>query len=680
MVETTCLKVFRSLIPLVVLFVVPLGALRAEGPDLSNMMPILNERFVEPLQRYDGRQGLWSTLPRRRQLVTNGSSSGFWDKGVFAPHAEAELVDTIETTSEGLALRTVHVPKSLRSELDAYLKKTRQGDFSNQIRYFVGQINTHETWAQRYGYFEITARIPIGKGRWPAFWLTDAGPGWPPELDIFEAYGKGLVRPTDHDNIFHAALHFEQRNEDGKLVSGDVRNPFVKIDGTPQAPNFLEDYKGGHHAFQRVIDAQKDLGADIYGRFNTYAAHWTPETVTYYFGPDPDTLKPIYKIPTPPGAHTPMYLIANDQFTTQGHWWEPDPAELDRVVTPENALLIRQIKVQALRPTVEIGVDQPDPGSSVISGTTGSDWIEPGIGFDIVNPGGGADTLFLERGIDGKVINGFDAKDELVLVGYPFESPDDAFSRLTQVGRDVWLPSGADPANPQTLIFRDRQIGEFRPAQFRTIWPIARKNWAADAALDGEHIKYSGDGKPVLALHSGSKISDAGMRATLVGGSGPDHYYVAHADTVITERFASGIDTLTTYVSYRLPDHVEHGIAEGSGAFLAGNDRDNRLHAAASNVTLAGGLGDDLYVIEPGAEAVIQIEKGRGHDRLVGLKSGDSVGFARQLSANQKQWQSEKRPNGLRIWFSDAQSLMIVGDPEELNRRFPMAERVVKQE
>ena len=57
------------------------------------------------------------------------------------------------------------------------------GKFKSRI------LTTAEKFSQTYGYFEIEAKLPIGRGPWPAFWLlnSDTPPG-EPEIDIMEAY------------------------------------------------------------------------------------------------------------------------------------------------------------------------------------------------------------------------------------------------------------------------------------------------------------------------------------------------------------------------------------------------------------------------------------------------------------------------------------------------------------
>lgn len=57
--------------------------------------------------------------------------------------------------------------------------------------YYGGAITTKFSFAQQFGYFEIEARLPKGKGMWPAFWLMPLDGAWPDagEIDVFEGLG-----------------------------------------------------------------------------------------------------------------------------------------------------------------------------------------------------------------------------------------------------------------------------------------------------------------------------------------------------------------------------------------------------------------------------------------------------------------------------------------------------------
>lgn len=57
-----------------------------------------------------------------------------------------------------------------------------------------GMISSHNKFSFTYGYIEIRAKFPGGKGVWPAFWLMPQTHQWPPEFDVAEYYaGRRLM-------------------------------------------------------------------------------------------------------------------------------------------------------------------------------------------------------------------------------------------------------------------------------------------------------------------------------------------------------------------------------------------------------------------------------------------------------------------------------------------------------
>jgi beta-glucanase (GH16 family) len=67
----------------------------------------------------------------------------------------------------------------LRAKREAYAGKA----------YTSGIITTQGRFAQQYGVAEVRAKLPAGKGLWPAFWLLPNPTGWPPEIDVMENLG-----------------------------------------------------------------------------------------------------------------------------------------------------------------------------------------------------------------------------------------------------------------------------------------------------------------------------------------------------------------------------------------------------------------------------------------------------------------------------------------------------------
>jgi beta-glucanase (GH16 family) len=130
------------------------------------------------------------------------------------------------------------------------------------FRYVSGIITTYPSFAQTYGYFEMRARLPAGRGLWPAFWLLPVSQRWPPEIDVFETVGQ---RPEEVAMTLHSGA-------------------------------------GGRHS--QVQHTHR--GIDTSAGFHTYGLAWTPATITWYLDG-----RRVAQAETPPDMHQPMYMLAN---------------------------------------------------------------------------------------------------------------------------------------------------------------------------------------------------------------------------------------------------------------------------------------------------------------------------------------------------------------------------------
>jgi hypothetical protein len=134
--------------------------------------------------------------------------------------------------------------------------------------YYGGAITTKFSFAQKYGYFEIEARLPTGKGMWPAFWLMPVAGAWPDagEIDVIE----GL---------------------------GDPRTIFCTV------------IAGRHKKTTRVR-----LAFDAAAGFHRYGISWSAKELIWYVD-----RQPVARAPTPAALTThKAYMIAN--LAVGGAW------------------------------------------------------------------------------------------------------------------------------------------------------------------------------------------------------------------------------------------------------------------------------------------------------------------------------------------------------------------------
>ncbi|MDB5887674.1 MAG: hypothetical protein JWM03_546 [Rhodocyclales bacterium] len=202
-----------------------------------------------------------SRYRHERNVVINSEKQIYVDPAYAGLGAESLGIQPFQIANGILTIRAEPTPPAL-------VKKLAQ-------RYTSGCITSELTHWQTYGYFEMRAHLPRGKGFWPAFWLLPKRLTWPPEIDILEGSGArprgihvGLIDPTIKD-----------------VTTG------IWVDNT--------------------IDSTDG--------FHVYAAEWTHEKIVYLIDG-----KQVFQV-APHGIHEDMYLLANLALGSKDPGWIPDP-------------------------------------------------------------------------------------------------------------------------------------------------------------------------------------------------------------------------------------------------------------------------------------------------------------------------------------------------------------------
>ena len=154
--------------------------------------------------------------------------------------------------------------------------------------YATGAAQTMGKFSQKYGRFEMRAKLPAGQGMWPAFWLLPQDSpygGWPVsgEIDVMEALGH-------QPSIAHATLHW------GDSGGNDTGEGFE----CAVSPNYSDDY-------------------------HTYTLEWAENSMAIYF--DGTLCHDFTSWSSPLGFpkpfDQPFYMIVN--LSVGGEWpGEPD--------------------------------------------------------------------------------------------------------------------------------------------------------------------------------------------------------------------------------------------------------------------------------------------------------------------------------------------------------------------
>ncbi|MBL7895709.1 MAG: glycoside hydrolase family 16 protein [Bacteroidia bacterium] len=147
---------------------------------------------------------------------------------------------------------------------------------NSPYKYQSGVISS--TWTAKYGYYEISAKLPVGMGYWPAFWIWGMGDTpycWYNEIDIVE--NGGLVSSLGNQMGFNYWYY-----------PSPVSPPCPALPSCP----------GGS-----VIPPGIDVGTNIANE-HKYAVFWEPDRFTYFFDDSP-----VFSVDNDP-AHVPSHSLS----------------------------------------------------------------------------------------------------------------------------------------------------------------------------------------------------------------------------------------------------------------------------------------------------------------------------------------------------------------------------------
>ncbi len=159
-------------------------------------------------------------------------------------------------------------------------------------RYTSASVNTRNTASWTYGRFEIRAKMPRGKGTWPALWFlsplrTPNVPG-PPQPRL--PNGREIEGPYRGPN-------------QGESSQGEID----LMESWGSHPNEIAVHVHGTKGPTPSVEVPVD---DLYGKFHVYALEWFPDRMDFFL--DDRKILTYKKNPATGWAFDhPMYLIMN---------------------------------------------------------------------------------------------------------------------------------------------------------------------------------------------------------------------------------------------------------------------------------------------------------------------------------------------------------------------------------
>lgn len=219
------------------------------APDGRPLTLVFSDDF-QVFRPWTGCDGIWRATLDGSQFSHDRRSHTVDDEVGRCADSATSGFDPFSIDGGVLEITAQRTPMSVGTSIEGY-------------PYVSGLISTQPSFSQTYGYFEMRAELPQGKGLWPAFWMLPKDDSWPPELDVVESIG-------DPSHVYMTA-HSKQEKSLG-----------VEARITPHV-------------------------------FHTFAVSWDRRDLIWYIDGGE-----AGRVPTPEDMHKPMYMLAN--LAVGGNW------------------------------------------------------------------------------------------------------------------------------------------------------------------------------------------------------------------------------------------------------------------------------------------------------------------------------------------------------------------------
>jgi beta-glucanase (GH16 family) len=499
------------------------------------------------------------------------------------------------------------------SQLDIQANPAAGGGYTS------GLITTEPSFSQTYGYFDMRAELPAGKGLWPAFWMLPTDKSWPPEIDALEAFGGPNASGEGGTNQAHVGV--------------------ISSDGSQN--------NGGWQT----------VNGDITTGYHDYGVMWDPQHITYYIDG-----QQVFQTATPTDANKPMYMLAN--LAVGGNWpGSPDgsntwPADMkiDYIHAYSN-----DPNAQAVTPQpgyIGPGVDPTASGSSAAATAAAAPSPAPAVAAagsstpaPVSDPAAASGTTTDPAATSGAATPPAPASDP---TASSTTTADPAATSGSSTSGDAGTAhaAGTDPASPSaasstaaTTTDPSTASTDASSASTGSSTSAASADTAStgsssstDPSSDTPNIPHP-DAQPtphgardvVMADDSSGAATGGsdpnvlvatGSHQTLAGHGGDDIFVIGHHTHTAISEDGQGVSTvMTTAHAYTLPTGIDNLTGSGTGAqILTGNGLNNYITGNDGNDVITGGGGNVTIKVGTGANI---LNGGGAHDLFVFSDAAD---------------------------------------------------------